>query len=298
MTGLTCLVTGATSGIGEALTTMIAARGARVLAVARTAERGDAALTRIHRRVPGAQVEVLVADLSVLTQVADLAGQVIGRAGRLDVAILNAGVARPYRELTPEGFETDFATNHLSPFLLTQRLRDLLRASAPARIVTVSSSAHRHVKNIDLDDLATGRNFQHMHTYSATKLLTVLFTTELARQLAGSGVSVNVADPGFVRSGLGRDATGGFGLFLKMMRPFQRNPTRGAATPLYLATSPEVAGASGGYFANNRPAKTSPLAQDRATAQRVWDFSNELLTRRTPRWPAPASTTSTSPSPT
>lgn len=280
---LTCLVTGATSGIGEAVTTMIAARGARVLAVARTAERGDAALTRIRRRVPDAQVEVLVADLSVLAQVADLAGQVIGRAGRLDVMILNAGVARPHRELTPDGLEIDFATNHLSPFLLTQRLRDLLRASAPARIVTVSSSAHRHVKSIDLDDLATGRNFQHLHTYSATKLLTVLFTTELGRRLADSGVSVNSADPGFVRSGLGRDATGGFGVFLKIMRPFQRSPTRGAATPLYLATAPEVADASGGYFANNRPAKTSPLAQDRATAQRVWDFSNELLNRKAPR---------------
>jgi retinol dehydrogenase-14 len=122
-----------------------------------------------------------------------------------------------------------------------------------------------------------------MRTYSATKLLTVLFTTESARRLAGSGVSVNAADPGFVRSALGRDATGGFGLFLKIMRPFQRTPTRGAATPLYLATSPEVAGASGGYFANNRPAKTSPLAQDQATAQRAWDFSNELLTRKAPR---------------
>jgi NAD(P)-dependent dehydrogenase (short-subunit alcohol dehydrogenase family) len=281
--GLTCLVTGATSGIGETLTTVLAARGARVVAVARTAERGAAALTRIRRRVPDAQVEMLVADLSVLTHVVDLAGQVIARAGRLDVAILNAGVARPRRELTPDGFETDFATNHLSPFLLIQRLQDLLCASAPARIVTVSSSAHRHVKNIDLDDLATGRNFQHMRTYSATKLLTVLFTTESARRLAGSGVSVNAADPGFVRSALGRDATGGFGLFLKIMRPFQRTPTRGAATPLYLATSPEVAGASGGYFANNRPAKTSPLAQDQATAQRAWDFSNELLTRKAPR---------------
>jgi len=123
--GLTCLVTGATSGIGEALTTMIAARGARVLAVARTAERGDAALTRIRRRVPDAQVEMLVADLSVLTQVAHLASQVIARAGRLDVAILNAGVARPRRELTPDGFETDFATNHLSP----HRHRLLVRPS-------------------------------------------------------------------------------------------------------------------------------------------------------------------------
>ena len=278
--GLTCLVTGATGGIGQAVATRLAARGATVLAVARTPERAEAALVRIRRRVPTARIDMLVADLSVLAQVAELAELVSTRTGRLDVLILNAGVARAHRELTTDGFEVDFATNHLSPFLLTQRLRELLCASVPARIITVSSSAHRHLTDVDFDDLATGRTFHQTRTYAATKLLTVLFTTELARQLAGSGVTVNAADPGFVRSDLGRDAAGAFGLFLKVMRPFQHSPDHGAATPLYRATSPEAATTSGRYFANCRPAKPSPLAQDQPTAERLWAWSSDLATRK------------------
>lgn len=277
---LTCLVTGATGGIGQAVAAQLAARGATVLAVARAPDRAEAALARIRRRVPTARVEMLVADLSVLAQVAELADRVSARTGRLDVLILNAGVARPHLELTTDGFEVDFATNYLSPFLLTHRLRELLCASAPARIITVSSSAHRRVKDVDFDDLATGRTFHQTHTYAATKLLTVLFTGELARQLAGSGVTVNAADPGFVRSGLGRDAAGAFGLFLKVVRPLQHSPDHGAATPLYLATSPEAATTSGGYFANCRPAKPSPLAQDQPTAERLWAWSSGLVTRK------------------
>lgn len=278
--GLTCLVTGATGGIGEAVATQLAARGATVLGVARTPGRADVALARIGRRVPAGRIEMLVADLSVLGQVTELAEQVTTRVGRLDVLILNAAVARPRLELTPDGLEVDFATNHLSPFLLTQRLRDLLCASAPARVITVSSSAHRRATDVDFDDLATGRNFHQMRTYAATKLLTVLFTTELGRQLAGSAVTVNAADPGFVRSGLGRDAAGAFGVFLKIVRPFQHSPDRGAATPLYLATAAEVATTSGGYFANCHPAKPSALAQDQPTAERLWAWSRDLLTRK------------------
>lgn len=282
MTGashLTCVVTGATSGIGEAVATGLAAQGADVVGVARTAERGAAAVGRIRLAVPDARIDMLVADLSVMDQVASLAERIKSRVSRLDVLILNAGVARPRLEVTADGFEVDFATNHLSAFLLTQQLTDLLCASAPARVVTVSSSAHRHVKDLDLNDLASGRDFHHMRTYSATKLLTVLFTAELARQLAGSGVTVNAADPGFVRSALGRDATGAFGVFLKVMRPFQHSPTKGATTPLYLATSPEPAATSGGYYAKCRPAKTSPLAQDHTAAQRLWALSSDLVTR-------------------
>lgn len=197
--------------------------------------------------------------------------------------ILNAGVARPRRELTSDGFEVDFATNHLSPFLLTQLLTDLLRASAPSRVVTVSSSAHQHVKALDLDALATGRDFHHLRTYSTTKLLTVLFTVELARRLAGSGVTANAADPGFVRTALGRDATGPFGVFLKIVRPFQLSPDKAAATPVHLATSPDVADTNGAYFNRSRPRSTSALAQDRMTAERLWTLSNELVTQEVRR---------------
>ncbi len=281
------MVTGATGGIGEAITTKLADQGARVLGVARTHERGEAALARIRRRVPDALVEMLVADLSDLAQVANLAEQVTSQVKRLDVLILNAAVARPRRELTTDGFEVDFATNHLSGFLLTHRLQKLLRTSAPARVITISSSAHRHVGQVDLDALITGRDFHHLRTYAATKLLTIWFTTELARRLAGTGITAYAADPGFVRTGLGRDAPGGFGLFLRAVRPFQRNPAKGASTPLFLATSAEVADTtSGGYFADCRPTETSALAQDSAAAGQLWALSSQLITPAGDRWTA------------
>ncbi len=277
---LHCLVTGATSGIGEAIATQLAAQGADVLAVARNTERGEAAVARIRRTVPAARIEVMTADLSVMGDVESIADRVTGHWDRLDVLILNAGVARPRRELTPDGFEVDFATNHLSAFLLTQRLRDLLCASAPARIVTISSSGHKHVKRIDFDALATGENFHHMRTYLTTKLLTILFTTELARRLAGSGVTANAADPGFVRTRLGRDAPGPFGLFLKAARVFQLSPDKAATTPVCLATSPETAADTGGYYAKCRPRNPSSLAQDQTAAARLWSLSTELITRK------------------
>lgn len=147
----------------------------------------------------------------------------------------------------------------------------------------MSSAAHRHVKALDLDALIDGEGFHHLRTYSATKLLTVLFTRELARRLDGSGVTANAADPGFVRTALGRDATGMFGAFLEVMRPFQESPDRGAATPVHLATSPEVTATSGGYFAKGRPATPSPLAQDQAIAERLWALSTDLVTERAGR---------------
>lgn len=273
----TCLLTGATSGIGEAVATSLVARGATVLAVARDSERGNAAVTRIRRRVPDARIELLVADLSIMGSVRSLAGQVMARGDRLNVLILNAGVARPRRELTPEGFEVDFATNHLSPFLLTALLLDLLCASAPSRIVTTSSSTHRRVKHIDFDDLASGRNFHHLRSYSTTKLLTILFTAELARRLDASGVTANTADPGFVRTALGRDAPGTFALFLKATRAFQLTPEQAAATTVHLATSSDLAAASGGYYTKCRAAEPSSLASDQAAASRLWALSADLV---------------------
>ena len=274
-----CLVTGATSGIGEATATALAATGAHVLLTARTIERGDAACSRILRRVPDARLSVLVADLADMNEVRALADQVTGRCGGLDVLVLNAGVARRRRELTAEGFEVDFATNHLAPFLLTQLLYKLLCASAPARVVTVSSSTHRHVKSLDLAALVTGENFHPLRTYSATKLMTVMFTIELARRLAGTGVIANIADPGFVRTALSRDASGAFALFLKLVRPFQLSPDKAAATSVYLATAAQLADTSGRYFTNCRASAPSALARDSAAAQRLWTLSTRLVTQ-------------------
>lgn len=280
---MTCLITGATSGIGEAIATRLADDGADVLAVARTVERGDAAAARIRRAVPGARIEFLTADLAALDQVRSLAREVITRRPRLDVLVLNAAVARPRRELTVDGFETDFAVNHLSAFLLAAQLRDLLCASAPARIVTVASDAHRQVEEVDFDGLPAGEDFHHMRTYSTTKLLTLLFTAELARRLAGTSVTANAADPGFARTGLGRDAPGAFGLFLKLARPFQLTPARAAETPVHLATAPDLAQVSGGYFRKCRPVDPGGPATDPTAAARLWDLSSDLVTRKATR---------------
>ncbi|MFC5827571.1 SDR family NAD(P)-dependent oxidoreductase [Nonomuraea insulae] len=273
----TYLVTGATSGVGHAIAAQLAARDARVLLGARSAHSGHTAAAAIKAQIPRADLKVMAADLSDMKQVRSLAEQVRRHATRLDGLILNAAEVRTRRELTPDGFEVNFATNYLSGFLLTQLLLPLLTNSAPARIVALSSSNHTHVKSLDLDALPTGSDFSHTQTYSTTKLLNVIFVSELARRLHGTSVTANAADPGFVRTNLGRHATGPFGLFLKVMRPFQTSPEKAARTPVHLATAPEVAATSGGYFANSRPAPPSPLSQDPAIARKLWDFSVALL---------------------
>ncbi|MBN9743463.1 short-chain dehydrogenase [Amycolatopsis sp. A1MSW2902] len=274
---MTCLVTGGAGGVGEAIVTKLAGRGATVIAVARTVESGRAAAARIERRVPGAAVEFLVADLAALDQVDGLAGEMVARLDRLDALVLNAGVARPRRELTVDGFEVDFATNHLSPFLLVNRLQPVLVASAPARVVVAASTAHQHVKRIDLADLPRGLDFHHIRTYAATKLLNVFLTTELARRLAGTGVTVNAADPCFTRSGLGRDTPWPYGLFLTLARPFQRTPDKAAETAVHVATATELEPVTGRYFRNGKQWRPGRLASDPDLAGRLWTLSTELL---------------------
>jgi retinol dehydrogenase-12 len=268
----TCLVTGATSGIGQATATRLAELGATVLAVARDQARGEQAAAEIRRRAPRSRVEVLTADLSRLGQVRTLAAQVQDRYDQLDVLVNNAGVAKFRPELTPDGLGVTFATNHLGPFLLTNLLLDQLTHSAPARVITVSSDRHKQQRTIPWDDLEPGRDC----TYKASKLLNILFTYELARRLVGTGVTANCLSPGFVRTDLGREATGAFRVFLRLSRPFQTSPEAGAQTSVYLATSPEVAEVSGRYFEKCTPAESSVLSRDPAAAERLWQLSAQL----------------------
>jgi retinol dehydrogenase 12 len=270
--GRTCLVTGATSGIGKATAARLAELGATILAVARDRARGEQAAAEIWRRAPRSRVEVLTADLSRLGDVRTLAAQVQDRSDRLDVLVNNAGVAKFRRELTPDGLGVTVATNHLGPFLLTNLLLDQLKQSAPARVITVSSDRHTQLRSIPWDDLEPRRDC----TYKASKLLNILFTYELARRLAGTGVTANCLSPGFVRTELGREATGTFGVFLRLARPFQTSPEAGAQTSVYLAASPEVAQVSGRYFEKSTPAESSALSRDPAAAQRLWQLSTEL----------------------
>jgi retinol dehydrogenase 12 len=268
----TCLVTGATSGIGKATAARLAELGATVIAVARDRARGEQAANEIRQRAPHARVEVLSADLSRLGQVRRLADQVRDRYDRLDVLVNNVGVAKFRLQLTPDGLGVTFATNHLGPFLLTNLLLDQLRHSAPARVITVSSDRHKRQRSIPWDDLEPG----HDCSYEASKLLNILFSYELARRLAGTGVTANCLSPGFVRTQLGREATGAFRVFLRLARPFQTSPEAGAQTPVYLATSPAVAEVSGCYFEECKQAESSALSRDPAAAKRLWRLSAQL----------------------
>jgi NAD(P)-dependent dehydrogenase (short-subunit alcohol dehydrogenase family) len=275
----TFLVTGATSGLGEAIATQLAADGARIIMGARTTERGHSAADRIRNRVPAADLDVVTADLSLMREVRSLAYEIIDTAPRLDGLILNAAEARSDLVLTDEGIETNFATNHLAGFLLTHLLVSVLRSSAPARVVVISSSVHSQVKMVDLNSVVTGAPLTP-DSYRTSKLLNVLFVRELARRLQGSGITANTADPGFVRTNLGRYATGGRHMLLTLTRPMQVSPDRAAMTPIYLATSSEVAGATGGYYVDRHPREVSELAQNTKLARRLWALSAQALVSR------------------
>ena len=275
----TFLVTGATSGVGEAIATQLGERGVRVLVGARTTERGQAAADRIRSRVPEADLQVVAGDLSLMTEVRSLAYQVLDRTPRLDGLILNAAEARSDLVVTDEGIETNFATNHLAGFLLTHLLLPHLRSSAPARVVVISSSVHAQVRMVDLSSVVIGAPLTP-DSYRTSKLLNILFVRELARRVERIGITANAADPGFVRTNLGRHATGGRRMLQNLTRPMQSSPERAAATPVYLATSDEVAGVTGGYYANGHPREVSGLAKNEKLARKLWGVSAQALVSR------------------
>jgi retinol dehydrogenase-14 len=272
-------VTGATSGIGEAIAAQLAEGGARVLMGARTAEPGQVAADRIRSRVPNADLLVATADLSLMQEVRSLAYHVMDSTPRLDGLILNAAEARSDLVLTDEGIETNFATNHLAGFLLVHLLLPLLRSSVPARVVVISSSVHSQVRMVDLNSVVTGAPLTP-DSYRTSKLLNILFVHEVARRLQGTGITANAADPGFVRTNLGRHAAGRRRMLLTVTRPIQSSPERAAATPIYLATSAEVAEVTGGYYADGHPKELSGLATDTRLARRLWAVSAQALVTR------------------
>ena len=274
MTGRTVLVTGGTGGIGLATAAGLAGLGARVGIVGRDAARGEAAAARL--RGAGGLVDVFTADLSAQREVRRLAGEVLAAYPRLDVLVNNAGGYWATRHTTEDGLERTFAVNHLAPFLLTDLLLERLRASAPARVVTVSSGAQA-MGRIDLDDLQGVRGYSGQRAYNQSKLANVLFTYELARRLEGSGVTANVLHPGVVRTNFGReDAKGWMRLLLPVVRPFLKSPEQGAATSVYLASSPEVEGVTGRYFVDRRAKDSSRASRDAALAARLWERSAQL----------------------
>jgi NAD(P)-dependent dehydrogenase (short-subunit alcohol dehydrogenase family) len=273
------LITGATSGLGEAIAAQLGERGARVLMGARTADRGEAAAERIRSRVPNADLEVVAADLSLMREVRSLAYQILDSTPRLDGLVLNAAEARSELVLTAEGIETNFATNHLAGFLLTHLLLPLLRSSAPARVIVISSSVHSQVRMVDLNSVVTGAPLTP-DSYKTSKLLNILFVHELARRLEGTRITANAADPGFVRTNLGRHAAGRRRMMLSLIRPMQTSPDQAATTPIYLATSSEVNGVTGAYYSDGHQREVSDLANNPRLARRLWAVSAQALVSR------------------
>jgi NAD(P)-dependent dehydrogenase (short-subunit alcohol dehydrogenase family) len=274
MSGQVCVVTGANSGIGKAAALTLARFGAEVILVCRDSARGAAARAEIAAAAAAGQPRLEIADLSSMTEVRDLAGR-LSALGRLDVLINNAGLVLGERRTSADGFEYTFAVNHLAPFLLTNLLREQLAGSAPARVITVSSAAHRGAR-LDLDDLQLAGHFNGWRAYSNSKLANILFTTELARRLTGTGVTANCLHPGTVNTGFGRDGSRLLRFGLDLGRRFLRTAGQGADTVVYLASSPDVAGATGGYYVNRKLRTPSRAARDQATARRLWEISAEL----------------------
>ena len=285
MTGKSVVITGGNSGIGQSTAVALAGAGARVIITARDRGRADAAVEEIARRAGSGAVERVLFDLSSLASVRAGAAELLERCDRIDVLVNNAGVVLTDRRLTVDGLETTFAVNHLGHFLLTDLLLDRIKASAPSRIVNVASTAHRGARRgLDFDDLQSEHGYRGMQVYSASKLANIYFTTELARRLAGTGVTVNCLHPGTVATGYGRDgdATGFLSFGLKVIKPFILTPDRGARTSVYLASSPEVADVTGEYFARSRPARTTRVAKDQEAAVRLWEASEKLVAEHSP----------------
>ena len=274
--GSTVLVTGGTGGIGLATAAGLAGLGARVGIVGRDPGRAAGAAGSIRRTAAGAGVDTFVADLSSQAEVRRLAGEVLDRYEHLDVLVNNAGGYWAHRHVTADGLEHTFALNHLAPYLLTRLLLERLVASAPARVVTVSSGA-QSMGRIDFDDLQGELSYNGQQAYNQSKLANVLFTYELARRLEGTGVTANVLHPGVVDTNFGReDARGWMWLLLPLVRPFLKSPERGARTSVHVASAPELAGVSGSYFVNGTAQKSSKRSYDDQVAARLWDVSAEL----------------------
>jgi NAD(P)-dependent dehydrogenase (short-subunit alcohol dehydrogenase family) len=275
MTGKVCLITGATSGIGWETAKALASQGAMVALVGRDAARTQKAIDGIRANAPKAQLESYSGDLSAQEQVRRLAQEFQSRHDRLDVLINDAGAVFTTRRESVDGIEMTLALNHLAPFLLTSLLLDTLKAGAPSRIVTVSSGAHLSAK-VNFDDLQLARSYSPWRAYGQSKLMNVLFTNEVARRLADTGVTANTLHPGFVASNFGKSEGPFWTAAFSLMRPFMISAENGAQTVIYLASSPEVAGATGGYYVDCKPSRSSNIARDEPTARRLWEVSEQL----------------------
>lgn len=273
MQGRTCVVTGASSGIGRITALELARRGATLGLVCRDRGRGEETVADIVGKTGNRAVALHLADLASQAATRAVAAELLAAYPRIHLLVNNAGVINLRYSTSPDGIETVFAVNHLAYFLLTNLLLERLEASAPARIVNVASDAHKFVRGVNWDDLGWTRGYKPMRVYGQSKLANILFTTELARRLEGTGVTANAVHPGAVATRFGQNNGAVARVLTKMLAPFFRTPEQGAQTSIHVATSPVLEGVTGRYFANAREARPSRAAQDADAARRLWQVS-------------------------
>lgn len=276
--GKIILITGATNGIGLEAAKVLAAQGATIIGVGRNPQKCADAANQIQSAAGNAKVEFLVADLSRQAEVRRVAVEFKRKYARLDVLLNNAGAYFANRETNADGQEMTWALNHLNYFVLTNELLDVLKASAPARIVNVSSDAHRPIRGIRFEDVESRTGYNGWLAYGQSKLANVMFTYELARRLDGSGVTANVLHPGFVATGFGLNNGGLMNFGMRVIQKIgAKRPEQGAATSVYLASSPEVAHINGQYFVDSKAAKSNAASYDVTAQQRLWALSEQQV---------------------
>jgi NAD(P)-dependent dehydrogenase (short-subunit alcohol dehydrogenase family) len=277
LAGKVCVVTGSNSGIGKETAFALAEMGANVVMVVRNQEKGQKALEEIVTKTGNRSVGLMFCDMSSMVSIRSFASDLKKKYDHLNVLINNAGAEFVKRQLTAEGFEQTFAVDYLAPFLLTYELLDLLKAGAPSRIINVSSGLAKNGK-VDFDDLQNEKNYKGMQAYSNAKLMLMMFTYELSRRLAGTGVTVNVLMPGFVATNLGKNSGSlRSAITFTMVRPMQINAKKGAETSVYLASDDEIENVSGKCFAKKKEATTCPASYDVSVQERLWSETFKLL---------------------
>jgi NAD(P)-dependent dehydrogenase (short-subunit alcohol dehydrogenase family) len=285
MKGKICIITGSNSGIGKETATNLVKMGATIVMVVRDQERGEKARTEIVKQTGNNSVDLMICDLSSMDSIRHFVKEFKRKYDRLDVLVNNAGAMFNKREVTSEGFEKTVAVNYLGPFLLTRELLDLLKSSAPSRIINVSSGLAKNGK-VDLDDLQSEKNYKGTKAYSKvrapvyanTKLMLMMFTYELARRLKGSGVTANVLMPGFVATNLGKNSGSlSSSIMFKMVRPMQVSAKKGAETSIYLASSEDVKDVTGKCFIKKKEAMTCPASYDEELQKRLWNKTESML---------------------